>query len=312
MSREGTGRAVAVAIALACGALPVQAQTPTAPAPANNQSGPVTAEAFHAEIGRLYGFAPNSLKKQKRIEATSARLDAFWNKVKADKATYLPLLRAELVRADNPPFFYFDGAELLRDASDSREDGQLALNSIERADLTNVDPSGYLYALNWFVNHGYDTRRAALRWMDKPNEQIIAQPFPHVFYYRPLQALIFSLFGMDEELFVGDLVARLQTARDDHEISALIHAIWATATAEGRAALAAYAEDPARKPEARKYAGEMLLHQGEGPLPTRSEAELRQDRRDVIANPFQHGSFERFHAITDQLVRIAGQPAQPR
>jgi hypothetical protein len=51
----------------------------------------------------------------------------------------------------------------------------------------------------------------------------------------------------------------------------------------------------------------MLEHKGEGPIPTESEAELRRQRREVIANPFQHGSFERFHAITDQLVRIAGQ-----
>jgi hypothetical protein len=170
-----------------------------------------------------------------------------------------------------------------------------------------VNPEGYLYALSWFVNHGYDTRRAALRWLDKPSDQIIVQPFPHVFYYQPLEALVFSLFGMDEKIFVGDLVARLQAARDDHEISALIQAIWATATPEGRAALAAYAADPRKGKKARKYAGMMLEHKGEGPIPTESEAELRRQRREVIANPFQHGSFERFHAITDQLVRIAGQ-----
>jgi hypothetical protein len=40
-------------------------------------------------------------------------------------------------------------------------------------------------------------------------------------------------------------------------------------------------------------------------MPTRTEAELRQARREVIAHPFRHGSFEEFHALTDQLVRIA-------
>jgi hypothetical protein len=33
---------------------------------------------------------------------------------------------------------------------------------------------------------------------------------------------------------------------------------------------------------------------------------LRAARRAVIANPFVHGSFEHFHALTDQLVRVAG------
>ena len=303
MSHARPGAAAAIFLACLAWAPPLRAQD--APAGAQAPS-PAAAEAFHAEIGRIYPRNFAGQKKAGGVEAASARLDAFWNKVKADKVTYLPLLRAELLRTDNPPFFYFDGAELLRSASDSREDGQLALDSIERADLEMVTPEGYLYALSWFVNHGYDTRRAALRWMDKPREQIIVQPFPHVFYYQPVEALVFSLFGMDEKIFVGDLVARLQGARDEHEIAALIHAIWATATPEGRAALAAYAADPAKDKKAREFAGKMLEHKGEGPMPTESEAELRRQRREIIANPFQHGSFERFHAITDQLVRIAG------
>lgn len=273
-----------------------------APAPASPAE-----ETFRAEIARLYTIDRSRISSESGMESVSAELDVFWNRVKGDRATYLPMLRAELVREGNPPFFYFDGAQLLRDASDLREDRELALASIERADLSMVNPEGYLFALSWFVNNGFDTRRAALRFLEMPRDtQIIAMPFPHVFYYSRLEALVFSLFGMDEERFVADLVERVQNERDDMRITYLLHCIWATATPQGRAALRAYAEDSRQPEPARRYAREMLSHQGDGPMPTQSADELRRQRRAVIANPFQHGSFERFHAITDQLVRIAG------
>lgn len=302
MSMRAGRRIAAAAIALACAGWthPAAAQQP-APAAAPSAA----ASAFRDEIGKLYPRSFDEQKKKGGVEKVAAGLDRFWNKVKADKALYLPLLRAELVREGNPPFFYFDGSQLLVAASDISEDGALALSVIERADLEMVNLAGYLTALNGFVNRGYDTRRAALRWMDKPREQIIVQPLPHTFYYTPLEALTFSLFGMDERAFVGDLVARLQAERDDHAIQALIQAIWATATPEGRSALAAFAEDASRPEAARKFARDMLAHKGDGPPPAKSEEELRRDRRAVIADPFQHGSFNRFHAITDELVKVA-------
>lgn len=277
---------------------------PAALSPARaQQSDP--AASFHAEIARLYRLDGGALQQRGGVDAVSGTLDTFWSRVKADKATYLPLLRAELARTDNPPFFYFDGAQLLREASDSRADGELALGVIERADLTYVDPAGYLIALNWYVNHGFDTRRAALRFLDQPRQEIEMFLAPHLFRYSTLEATIFSLFGMEEGRFVGDLVARAQSARDDAEILVLLHCVWATATPEGRAALAAYADDSGKPEAARRYAREMLAHCGDS-APTQSEAELRRARREVIAHPFVHGSFERFHALTDQLVRVAG------
>ena len=116
--------------------------------------------------------------------------------------------------------------------------------------------------------------------------------------------MTFSLFGMEEQTFLGDLVARLQTERDDFAIAALIHAIWASATIEGRAALAAYADDESKPELARRAAREALAHRDAGPPSGESEAELRRQRRAVVANPFMHGSFQRFHALTDELLKI--------
>jgi hypothetical protein len=290
----------AVALVLMAVAAPSLAGRPAAaPPPAASP-----ADAFHREIASVYGFDKKALKGD-GIYAQSAKLDAFWKKVAADKGTYLPLLRAELVRTDNPAFFSFDGAELLRNLSDDRADGALALRSIERVDPATLNPGGYFQTLNWFTSHGYDTRKAALKWMDNPKQEIMVDTGLHILWYQPWQALIFSLFGMDEEKFVGDLVARLDAEKNDFAIEGLINAIWATATPAGRAALQAYADRTDRPKPARDYARASLIHKGDGPPSGQSEAALRKARRDVIASPFGHNRPEEFHRITDELVKIA-------
>lgn len=261
---------------------------------AQESATPVVAERFGVEIGRLYRIDPQSLRRERATDAVSRRLDSFWNRVKADRATYVPMLRAELARDGHPPFFYFDGARLLREASESRDDRASALLALERADLSMVDPSGYLTELNWYASNGYDTRRAALRWLEIRDESITVMRLPHIFHYSRIEAMTFSLFGMEEQAFVGDLVARLQTERDDFAIGALIHAIWASATIEGRAALVAYADDESKPELARRAARQALAHRDERQPSGESEAELRRQRRAVVANPFVHGSSSAF------------------
>jgi hypothetical protein len=298
MRRSWTIKALAALMLLAGGQSALVGQEPASPR---------AEQRFGAEIDRLYRIDPASLRRESTRDAISRRLDSFWNRVKADRATLAPLLRSELGREGHPPFFYFDGARLLREASESRDDRAFALTVLERADLTIVDPSGYLLELNWYSSNGYDTRRAALRWLDMPrsDETVTVMLLPHIFHYSRIQAFTFSLFGMDEQAFVGDLIARLQTERDDLGIAVLIHSIWAAATPDGRAALAAYAGNESKPEAARRGARELLAHRGDGPPSGESEAELRRQRRAVIANAFEHGSFQRFHALTDELLKIA-------
>jgi hypothetical protein len=264
------------------------------------------AAAFHAEIGRIYPNSRQEIERRGGVVRVAAEIDAIWKRVEADPASYLPLLRAELARSDNPAFFYMDGAHLLRRISSERADGELALATLTRIPWPVLNRAEYLADLIAFANDGYDTGEAVLRWLALPaDEPVIVQPFPHIFSYDGIEAMVFSLFPMEEERFVGRLIARLGTARGEHELSRLLHCIWATVTPEGRSALRAFAADERRPAEARRDVREMLVHRGDGPMPTMSEAELRQARREVLANPFSHGSFGRFHALTDQLVMIA-------
>jgi len=296
---------------------PIVPPPPLTPAPARPiappqaapavQDRPATPEAFHAEVVRIYSMSHEALQDRNGLPGQSHVLDTFWNLVRADRPTYLPMLRAELSRTDNPEAFYFDGAELLRDVSQDRSDLQFALGIIESR--PRFQAGNYLIAVSWYANHGFDTRRAAFRFLERADDPIYVSTSFHFFEYRVVEAMIFSLFPMEEQNFVGDLIARLPTAHTDMQLYALLHCIWATATPEGRAALAAYADDRSNRSAARTYAREMLSHEIDGPLPKASEAELRAARREVLRLPFQHESFERFHAITDQLVRVLAHPA---
>jgi hypothetical protein len=292
----------AAALALAPPLDSAAAQNPGA-APAAATADPA---AFHRDIARIYPNRREEIERRGGVERVAAEIDAVWERVGSDRAAYLPLLRAELRRTDNPAFFYFDAAQLLRSLSRERSDGELALATITRVPWPLVDRAAYLMSLNDLAGDGYDTSAAALRWLDLgADEQVIVQPFPHVFSYDGLEAMVFSLFPMEEERFVGVLIARLATARGDQELFRLLHCIWATVTPQGRAALRAFAADEARPRAARDYVRQMLVHRGDGPAPAQSEAELRRARRAIAAAPFEHDSFERFHAITDELVKVA-------
>jgi len=192
---------------------PADAVAPGAPV-ATATPAPVDAQSFHADIARLYPNQREEIERRGGAERVAREIDAIWTRARSDPAAYLPLLRAELGRTDNPAFFYMDAANLLRSLSRDRADGELALATLTRVPWPLVDRVGYLVAINDYARDGYDTSAAALRWLDFPaDEEVMVQPPLHIFYYGGIEAMVFSLFPMEEERFVGALIARLATAR---------------------------------------------------------------------------------------------------
>lgn len=279
-------------------------------APASAQE-PADAAAFHDRVVAAYTFKRSDLKGE-GIAAQSAKLDEFWKAVHADRDRQLPLLRAELARADVPEFFHFDGAELLIALSQADADLALGLRSVASVNPDNVMPGGYLVALNKYSARGLDTRPMAWRWLEWKEPEIPVSSTFHMFWPSPLEALVWSLYGIDEHLIAADLIPRLEAADGDREISLLIEALWTTATPEGHAALARYAADKRHKKKARNFARQMLGHGSEKgqsnatSAPLASEAELRAARLEVLQNPWRHGAFAEYHRLTDQLVAVAG------
>ena len=91
----------------------------------------------------LYSFLPQMLNKEE-IARKSEQMDKFWKLVSTNQANLLPMLRKELMREDNPPFFYYDGSKLLLSLSNEIGDKKLAAASIARCDLQGVKPKDYL------------------------------------------------------------------------------------------------------------------------------------------------------------------------
>jgi len=61
-------------------------------------------ESLSDEIQKVYSFSPGKLSRDE-IKSKSKLLDVFWNKISSDKKRYLPVLRKELSKDENPQFF---------------------------------------------------------------------------------------------------------------------------------------------------------------------------------------------------------------
>jgi hypothetical protein len=100
------------------------------PAASSPTQPPKSQEAFHEKVVATYNFHPGALKGDDR-QAKLKLLDGFWEMVESDKSGYLPMVRNEMARQDNPSFFYCDGGNLLLLNSEATEDWDLVLRGYE-------------------------------------------------------------------------------------------------------------------------------------------------------------------------------------
>lgn len=271
--------------------------------PAMNQA------EFHDLVTQTYWLDPKKQKDPKYLEGGTRRLDAFWEKAMADRAGFAPLLAAELQRADQPANFYLDAPLLLHMIDPDVAMGQIGAAGLLKVDFKQVslNPGNYVLATNLLMGDGVDTTDAALHLLDHKDHQFGVNEFPHYFEYEKIEALVWMLFGMEEQKFVPKLAARLQTETDNYNLGAIIHALWESVTPEGWAALRAYAKGPCKNKDACAYAREMLAHTGDDPPAKGLVADdLRAKRRKIAMKPFVHDSYIAFHTLSDDLAAIAG------
>jgi hypothetical protein len=117
------------------------------------------------EIDDIYDFRPSKLTKKEQ-DTKIPLLDKFWDKVKKDKVTYLPLLRRELKSNNHNPYFYYDGTGLLLSLTDNQLDKQLAIEAISKCDLTDISKQNYVTTLNRLANEGFDVTKPAIRILE--------------------------------------------------------------------------------------------------------------------------------------------------
>jgi len=172
---------------------------------------PDDAQAFHAEIVKLYDFdSANTAGTE--LDVRLKAIEAFAARIKADKARYLPLLRTELASAPYVPVFATQGPAWLAGLSQDPADLQRAADSLARWRIEQVSPAGYVTVLHGLAAKGADVTAAALRIADKPD--FYATLGVHVMPIGQFHAMVLLLFSMPEARYVGAIAERLRTEKD--------------------------------------------------------------------------------------------------
>ena len=264
--------------------------------PAHAQPG---ADEFHARVVALYGFHPYTLTKA-QVGAKSVELDAFWSQAKANPSGVLPLLRGELANPSAPDFFSYDGSKLLLSLSTDRADRELALASLPRVDLRDIDDTDYLKTVQWFASKGFDTRAAAFRILADPDFKAFIPE--HVLTLGQDYALIYMLFPMAQSIFQQDLVHRLESEPDPRNQKSLALAVWYLATPDGATALKSFGARPGLDPSTADYVRELLARSSGLSVSFSSADTLRVERMRMMQRPISDEALIEFDSLTRKLL----------
>jgi hypothetical protein len=263
----------------------------------------ISAATFHSKVVSIYTFEPHSIGSAK-FAAKSAELDEFWSFVKANAGEALPLLRSELADSANSRFFFYDGAKLLLSLSESNADRALALRSLPKADLRDVDHADYLTTVHWFAQNGFDTREAALRILAFPDfKAFIPQ---HALTLGQNYSLVYMLFPMRETSFVSDLIERLKIEMNPQAQKSLLLALWYTVTPAGTAAIKAFSERAGVTADNVAYARELLSRNAGRTGSGASPDSLREQRTQLMQRPISDEALAEFDELTRKLLAALG------
>jgi hypothetical protein len=172
----------------------------------------VSGQTFHDEVQSVFNFTPHKLSGEEQ-KALFPKLDEFFKKIMDDKKQYLPLLRDELRRNDNNPYFYFDGGVLLLEISTDPSDLQLIADALVKCDLRDIPPRIYLQHILRLSVMDANVIDAALHVFDDSKFQVFIEQ--HVLLLNGGECLKFILPRYNSELYVSQLMQRYAKSDSD-------------------------------------------------------------------------------------------------
>jgi hypothetical protein len=183
----------------------------------------VNGQTFHDDVQSVFNFTPHKLttEEQKKL---FPKLDEFFNKVINDKKQYLPLLRDELKRKDNNPYFYYDGGILLFEVSTEPSDLQLIADALVKCDLQDIPPRLYLQHMLRLSVMGANVIDAGMHVFDDPKFQVFIEQ--HALLLNGAECLKFILPRYSSELYVPQLIEQYPKTNSDtakYQIIALLY-----------------------------------------------------------------------------------------
>jgi hypothetical protein len=246
---------------------------------------------LHAEIQKVYDFQPHTLSST-QITQKSALLDQFWTKAKSQRDVYVPELRGELADFSNPPFFLFDGSQLLLSLSDTPVDRKIVLSAIGHTDLRDLQLKDYFLLVQRTAAQGEDTTAAAFHILAEPKFQVFIPQ--HSLTLAQDYCLVYMLLPTKQDFWVQPAIERLRTETDVTAQKSLLLLLWYAQTRESDKAIQEFSTGPAKPQASKAYANELVhrkdsISQTLGPA-VESEESLRQARR------------ERLKAVSDEAL----------
>jgi hypothetical protein len=248
---------------------------------------------LHAEIQTVYNFQPHNLNKA-QIGVESAALDDFWKKAKSQREVYVPALRKELRDFSNPPYFLFDGSELLRSLSSDPADRKIILAAIAHSDLRDLQSKEYFLLVQGMAAQGEDTTAAAFHILAQPKFQVFIPQ--HALTLAQDYCLIYMLLPTDQNIWIQLAIQQLHAESDVTAQKSLLLLLWYAQTGDSDKALAQFSSDSSKPEASRTFADELLQRSASVGLAARasevtaSEESLRQARR------------ERMQAVSDEAL----------
>jgi hypothetical protein len=255
-------------------------------------------QKIHREVNEIYEFQPHLLKRSEQGPKGDL-MDAFWSKVSADTATYLPELRAELMDTSNPAFFFYDGSKLLLSLSRSLPDCQIALDAIARCSLPDVDATDYLKTVHMLAAKNLNTTDAALKIIDT----VEFTPFivEHALLLDKDMSLAFMLLPIDRELYVGKTLQKLDRVGDSSNIKALLNFLWYASTCQADSAIARFAASSSVAPNVRRYAAWLVTENDASrrDLPTKY-AEMERGQAEAVSRISDEAIYD-LNSVTKEM-----------
>lgn len=218
-------------------------------------SGASASVSLHESVVALYSFSPHLITKEEQVKR-SKDLDAFWSSIKTGGAGALAGLREELARADSSPYFSYDGAKLLLSLSKSSADRALALKSIERADLSDIQYDDYFWTIHEFSVDGMDTTEAAFKILGDDKFKVDVPQ--HALILDQEMSFLYLLLPTKEAYFLERAEQRLFSETSVVAQKSLLTLIGSTVTKSGDDAIARFAAAPEQPEESRNYAQKII------------------------------------------------------
>jgi hypothetical protein len=212
-------------------------------------------QTLHNEIQTVYNFSPGKLSQEEQNKRIPL-MDAFWKKVKSDTTAWLNELRAELKKEGNPPFFYFEGGQLLLSLSENVNDKQIVLDAISRSDINDIDRRTYVTTLNHLAQEKLNTTTAALKILDDKDFKIFLPA--HAFTFIQGYCFTYALLPTDPSFYLKPVMERFTIEKNIVAQKSIVTFLWFANTCTGNNFLKAVSIDASVNQDVREYVIDLL------------------------------------------------------